>query len=220
MRVTLALPLYQGAGGLTIRSLLTLQAALLARGDEVRVDIEAGGSIIPKVRNRLAKRFLESGDDYMVFIDADMVFDADDILGMLDSETDVCALNYTWKKKELTWANKPVLETGEVDALKVRGRIFIKTALAGTGLMMISRNAMSKVTESCSDEVYEDQGEQTVAVFNFTLHAGQFVGEDYLFCLRWLDLGGEIWTLADATTGHVGETVYLGNYCEHLRGKS
>jgi hypothetical protein len=218
MDITIGLPMYQGAGGLTISSLLSLQAALLERGDTVDFDIEMGGSIITKVRNRIVRRFLESGNDYLVFIDADMVFDCKDILTLIDSDADVCALNYRYRKPELKWANRPMLDDdGEVEAVKVNGKVWINTEAAGTGLMAIHRRALVRMVEACSDFVYEDNG-QTVAIFDFELSDGHYYGEDYLFCKRWKAIGGDIWTLADTTTGHVGETAYTGNYHDYLGG--
>ena len=58
----------------------------------------------------------------------------------------------------------------------------------------------------------------TPKTFDFAIQDGRYIGEDYLFCQRFRNMGGEIWCLADATTGHVGETVYKGNYCEFMGG--
>ncbi len=218
MRITIGLPMYQGAGGFTISSLLSLQEAFLKRGDVVEFDIEMGGSIIPKVRNRIVRRFLESENDYLVFIDADMVFESKDILSLVDSDHDVCALNYRNRKPKLVWMNNPLLDAdGEIQAIKTR-RVWIKTETAGTGLMAINKRCLEKMAACYSGSTYEDNG-ITIAIFDFERLDGHAYGEDYLFCRRWLDMGGEIWTLADATTGHIGGTAYTGNYESYLKGQ-
>jgi hypothetical protein len=205
--------MYQGAGGFTVRSLLSLQAALIEAGIDVVFDIETGGSIITKVRNRIVRRFIESGRDYLVFIDADMVFDAADVLALVQSDADVCGLNYRARKTEIVWMNRPV---SSLDGVKVNGRAWVKTESAGTGLMAIHRRCLSRMAEAYP-AIYEDNG-PTLALFDFALVDGRYLGEDYLFCKRWTDISGEIWTLADATTGHMGETSYVGNYCDFMGG--
>lgn len=212
MRITVGLPIYAGTGGFTVRSLLSLQSLLIERGIDVDFDIEVGGSIIPKVRNRMAKRFLDSGNDYLVFIDSDMVFDANDVLALIASDFDVCGINYLARKKNPVWMNRA---EDPMTAIRKDGRIWVKTEAAGTGLLAIHHRAMTTVAKQ--SQVYDDSG-PIPAIFEFKIEDGRFFGEDYLFCRRWRDMGGEIWTLADATTGHIGETSYTGNFCDYLGG--
>ncbi len=221
MDITIGLPMYGGAGGLTVRSLLSLQAALLNAGHNVFFDIESGGSIITKVRNRIARRFLESGNDYLVFIDSDMVFDAKDVLKLVESDADVCCLNYLFKRPNTKWTSRPELDKeGQVQAIREKGSVWVKSEACGTGLTAIHRRAMVKMADNYNKLEYDDDGEQTLALFDFAVINGHYYGEDYLFCKRWKDIGGDIWTLTDATVGHLGETSYTGNYYDYLKGGS
>ena len=211
--------MYQGAGGLTISSLLLLQEKLLERGDTVHFDIEMGGSIITKVRNRIVRRFLESENEYLVFIDSDMVFEAKDILALIDSDADLCAINYRYRKPEMKWSARPEFDdNGDIQAVKdKKGLTWVKTEAAGTGLMAIHRRALEKMAVNYGNLIYDDSG-PALALFDFELLDGHYYGEDYLFCKRWKALGGDIWTLADAMVGHVGETAYTGNFQDYLGG--
>ena len=215
MKVDVHLPIYNGADGFTVRSLLSLQQALLERGDEIRFDIECGGSMLPKMRNRMMKRFLASDGDVVLIIDADMVFDANDILAMLDSGAAVCGLSYTTRKPNGEFVTSFL--DGEMDAFRHNGRIFVKVDKTGTGILMLRRSVIEKMAQAYADAVYDDDG-PVIALFDFCLEDGHYYGEDYLFCKRWRELGGEVYVMADATVGHVGTYVYTGNLCQHLGG--
>lgn len=212
--------MYAGAGGYTLRSLLSLQAALLARGDEVSFDIEAGGSIVTKVRNRIVRRFMDGNNDILVFIDADMVFDAADILKLIDSGKDVTALAYTTRKPGGRFnTERERDEDGRTPVYRINGDLWCKADRTGTGIMALTRNAFGEMAANYGKTEYaDDDGTPVLGLFDFSIIDGKYYGEDYLFCKRWRDIGGEIWILADATVGHVGEYVYNGNYCSALGG--
>jgi len=221
MDITIGLPMYGGAGGLTVRSLLSLQVALIGAGYNVVFDIESGGSIITKVRNRIARRFLDSGNDYLIFIDSDMVFDAADVFKLIDSDADVCAINYLFKTPKTKWTARPELnKEGQIQAVRAKDAVWVKSEACGTGFMAIHRRAMVKMADNHNELKYDDDGEETLALFDFAIIEGRYYGEDYLFCKRWKALGGDIWTLAEATVGHVGETAYTGNYQDYLKGQN
>jgi hypothetical protein len=46
---------------------------------------------------------------------------------------------------------------------------------------------------------------------------GQYLSEDYAFCRRWRDLGGEIWADTEAPLTHVGAAAYSGSLMQALR---
>jgi hypothetical protein len=46
---------------------------------------------------------------------------------------------------------------------------------------------------------------------------GQYLSEDYAFCRRWHDLGGEIWADMEAPLTHVGAAAYTGSLIQAMR---
>lgn len=218
MIVYLGLPMYGGAHGLTVSCLLQLQKHLLAQGHEVISDIVAGGSIITKVRNGIVKRFIDSKADVLVFIDADMTFEPQDVVKLIDAPFDVSVLNYRARNNNVTWMAQPIEENGELVGIQNGTDIWLQTKRAGTGIMAIRRQTIEELSLRYSDLVYDDNCVKTLALFDFQLQNGQYYGEDYTFCKRLEAIGGQIFILANAYTGHVGDTVYGGNYHEHLQG--
>ncbi|PTE07392.1 hypothetical protein [Mesorhizobium helmanticense] len=45
-------------------------------------------------------------------------------------------------------------------------------------------------------------------------------GEDYSFCLRWLDLGGQIYADTKLRFRHIGMKEYSGCFADHLARKA
>lgn len=207
--------MYGGAHGFAVRSLLALQETLIKEGHTVLFDIVANGSILPKVRNGIVKRFIDSSSDVLVFIDSDMVYEPETVIKLINAPFDVSVANYRGKSTTIRYMAEPVREEGTCIGTRYLGDTWLQTKRAGTGLMAIKRRTIERlVSEELS---YVDQGEVFFALFDFCLIDRQYQGEDYTFCRRVDEAGGQIFMLADAEVGHIGDTVYLGNYHEHLR---
>lgn len=202
---------------MAVRSLLSLQAHLLAKGHEVIFDIVANGSILPKVRNGIVKRFIDSPADVLVFIDSDMIYQPETVEKLINAPFDVSVANYRGKSANVRYMAEAEREDGEVIGTTFAGDTWIKTTRAGTGLMAIKRRTIEHV--ATQELAYTDQGVNCHAIFDFCLLNGEYHGEDYTFCRRVEEAGGQIFILADAEIGHIGDTVYFGNYHEHLRGR-
>lgn len=204
MIVYLGMPMYGGAHGLTVSCLLSTQKYLMQRGHEVITDIVANGSILTKVRNGIVKRFIDSPADVLLFIDSDMVWEPKDIEKLINAPFDVSVINYRAKNNTVKWmAVDDVVDTGEwQDVIR-----------AGTGLMAIKRQIIDMMIPFYPQ--YVDQGEMIPCLFDFQCENGQYFGEDFTFCKRVIESGGHIKMLVDAYTGHIGTTVYGGNYQEY-----
>lgn len=208
--------MYGGAHGLAVRSLLSVQEHLLNNAHEVIIDIVANGSILPKVRNGIVKRFIDSPADILVFIDSDMIYQPETVEKLINAPFDVSVANYRAKSENVRYLAEAEREDGEVVGTTFAGDTWIKTTRAGTGLMAIKRRTIEHVTTP--ELAYTDQGIGYHAIFDFCLLNGEYGGEDYTFCRRVVEAGGQIFILADAEVGHIGDTVYFGNYHKYLTG--
>lgn len=195
--------MYGGAHGLTVSCLLSLQKHLMSVGHTVITDIVANGSILPKVRNGIVKRFIDGDADVLLFIDSDMLFEPRDIEKLINAPFDISVINYRTKNNAIKWLAVPIDDAGE----------WREVALAGTGIMAIKREAVEKMVVAYPAS-YSDNGVMTPCLFDFVLDDSKYYGEDYVFCKKFTDIGGKIYMLADAYTGHIGNTVYGGNYAD------
>jgi len=217
MTVYLGIPMYGGAHGLAVGSLLSLQAHLMEKGHTVLFDIVANGSILPKVRNGIVKRFIDSNAEVLVFIDSDMVYEPQAIEKLINAPFDVSVINYRVKSTNVKYMAEAVREECEVVGTVYLGDTWIQTTRAGTGIMAIKRRTIEHITTPYLS--YIDNGVEYHALFDFCLSDGHYYGEDYTFCRRVEAAGGQIFILADADAGHIGDTVYMGNYHNHLKGQ-
>lgn len=94
----------------------------------------------------------------------------------------------------------------------------------GTGFMMIKRSVFEKMGDAFPELKYDDdigalQGTENnhlYAFFDCEIHKlsekRHYLSEDYLFCKRWTDLGGEIYADLAVSLTHTGTHSFAGNF--------
>jgi hypothetical protein len=100
-----------------------------------------------------------------------------------------------------------------------------KVAYAGTGFLMIAREAMQQIVDAHPElrakmgDMVGGKAEEASMVFETMIEpeTGQYLSEDYAFCRRWHDLGGEIWADTEPRLTHVGPASYTGSLMQALR---
>ena len=214
MKIRLGIPAYGGLHGHTVRSLMLTYHLLQLLGYEVEADFVIGSSAISKCRNEITNRFWNAGEDILIFLDADMVWKAIDIVRLIETGKDCVCGNYRVKTDQDKWVCYPE-PTEDHRPIVVDG--LIKTWDAGTGFLLIRRNVIARMREAYPNLRYTDsENKEIYALFEFVLEKGKFWGEDYTFSARWGAIGGEIWMLPDVTLEHIGVSKWIGNYHEYL----
>lgn len=103
-RLFVATPCYGGQClGLYTKSCLDLQAVCLQYGIECRFSFIFNESLITRARNYLVDEFLRSGCTHLLFIDADIQFNPQDVLALLALDRDIIGGPYP--KKSINWSN-------------------------------------------------------------------------------------------------------------------
>ena len=64
-------------------SLMKLSQMVLQHGIEIQVNSICGCSVVSRARNVIAKQFLESECDHLMFIDADMTFEPESVIRLM-----------------------------------------------------------------------------------------------------------------------------------------
>ncbi|HUA18513.1 MAG TPA: hypothetical protein VMB25_07190 [Bryobacteraceae bacterium] len=222
-------------------SLLKLQHACLERAIRLTVLLMSGDALITRARQNLVAHFLENPSaTHLLFVDADIGFEPDQVFRLLDSGGSVTAAAYPLKRVD--WAlfsaaaraglGHPqsealsyVVELDVPECIGLGGR-FVKVRYAGTGFLMIQRAALEKMMEHYSELRYahEHRADDPLsgskwrsAIFNcMTDEAGNYLSEDFSFCRRWTDLGGEIWLDLQSRLNHVGMMTFEGDFATHF----
>lgn len=215
--VFIAIPTHSGNIESETAVALSQTAALLARLDIPHsIHVRARDSIIPQARNVLVGEFLRSEATDLFFIDADISFSAADIIRLLAKPVDLVAGAYRFKKEPedypIRWLDKPELwadpETG-----------LLEVEAAPMGFCRLSRAGIDRMVEAHRDRaftVHDAPGVQCHCLFDLEFRDGQYFGEDYVFCRRWRDLGGQVWIDPGLSLSHSG---YSGNIGHWLKSR-
>jgi hypothetical protein len=227
----IATPCYNGnVTSEYVMSLLELQRLLIYNriGYDVCFHID---SLISRARNKIAGRFLRQQDySHLLFIDADIVFDPAAVLRYLTFDKDIVAGIYPIKELNIRELRRLPIEDDHaaeaasynysskinIDGANVPQNGFAPIDYAANGFMMIKRQSLEAMAAHYPELRYQDDftgsdAEISYAFFNTMIHEGHFLPEDYSFCKRWRDMGGEIWADVASRFDHVGRFVYSGH---------
>ncbi len=232
--IYLAVPCYGGQLNLYfVSSLLKLQDACRERGVGLHVEMMGGEALITRGRSRLAAQFLAHPDaTHILYIDADIGFGPETVFRLLDAGKDVVAAvcplkSVDWEKaRAAALAGVQDLQAASIGyvvrflptadkSVEVEDG-FARVAYGGTGFLMIRREAMQRLFDGYPElrarmgDMHDHLAPEAVMVFDTMVEpeTGQYLSEDYAFCRRWRDLGGEVWADAGCRLKHVGEIVY------------
>jgi hypothetical protein len=240
IHLVVATPCFGGqVSSIYASSIFALQRALHGMSNvDLKVHLRDGDALITRARANLVTLFLDDPSaTHLLFVDADIGFAPEQIYRLIESGADVVAGCYpikrvNWDKaKRAIEANRPnlvaasldyVLEIDDPDRVVVVNG-FTRVRYAGTGFLMIRRHVLEKM---CAHPAYaplqffrEHSRDALVGSANrFALFecmidpsTGTYLSEDFAFCKRWTDIGGEIWADLGSKLDHVGPSVFHGD---------
>jgi hypothetical protein len=217
-KVWVAIPAYTGQIHLgTMRSLMTDLLALNARGDVFTVHDECGNALIADARALIVAQFLASDAEHLVFVDSDVCWEAGALLKLIDHKVDFVAGIYPQRKDPINycvkWLPKPELHA-------VNG--LLEVAGVPAGFMRVSRGLLEKMVSQYPDtEFYcpAAPNERAWALFADYRIGKHKMGEDYAFCKRWTEMGGQLWIDPEIKMGHVGYKTFEGHIGNWLKNR-
>lgn len=226
----IALPAYTGQVHIaTMRSLLAATLELADRGVRVTLDEECGNGLIADARGLMVARFLASDATDMLFVDHDVVFSPAAVLRLLDAPLDVRAGVYPSRSDPVSYAVRWTPEKPFLVADPSHG--FLEVAGVPGGFLMISRAAAEQMTAHFADLTFYCKHAPNKTICGLfepywirgTQHDGETcdvkLGEDFSFCQRWRDLGGQVWVDPELAFGHVGFKTFEGKLGDWLRNR-
>lgn len=195
-------------------SLAKTQMALLQHGVEVMLMFLPGESVIQKARNALATRFLKTPCSHLLFIDADMAWEPDAVLRLLAGDKDISGVAGRRKCEPPSYCTLMDPSKNISDGMGM-----LKVHSVGTGFMMIKREVLEKIVLSEPENYYIDygSGERIHNIFETRVHKFHFWSEDYIICLKWQNLGGDVWVDPHSRLKHRGEQVFEGAFIEEIQ---
>jgi len=181
-KLFVAVPMYGGSCmGMFTRSIADLSALCTHYGIQVRFYFLFNESLITRARNYCADEFLRSGDTHLMFIDADIGFNAQDVIALLalsdheDPTNEYDIICGPYPKKCISWEKiKTAVDKGFADEnpqnlekyvgdyvfnpVQGNGSISlgqpVEVLEAGTGFMMIRRATFEKFEKAYPEQLY------------------------------------------------------------------
>ena len=183
-----------------------LQWTAFAVKEKVSFDLDtlANESNVNKARNSCAAKFLAGDATHLMFVDADIQFNAADIVKLVGHDKDIVGGIYPQK----TLPPKMVVNT--LDNARTEGDL-IEVGTLGTGFMLVKRTVFEQMIAAGATPYSDDIGLSNAEnnnqydFFNCTIDSnGRYLTEDWSFCRAWRKLGGAIWADTTVALAHVG----------------
>jgi hypothetical protein len=213
-KVVFCIPSINGPFKETITSLEVSVPFVEAAGYDHEMGVECG-PYISHNRATLCRKALDKGADVVFFIDHDMSWDAPDLLTVLETEGDVVAGVYRYKKDEEEYMG--AIKEGPRGVAMVRGDGAIRGFRVPAGFLKVTRAGIRKIMREYPDLVYGDPENPSIDLFQHGAHKGVWYGEDMAFSRRWADMGETVWIVPDINlTHHSRDKAYPGNYHQFL----
>ncbi len=238
-KLYIASPMYGGlCYGYYAQSLMTLQSTLRDNRVDMACSFLFNESLIQRARNALVHGFLKTDYTHMMFIDADIHFNPQDVLPMLLADKPIiCGI---YPKKEINWTQVHAAAVAGVPPHELRKysgsfvvnlkeyqneqRVELDKPVeiwnGGTGFMMIKREVFEQLKDHVPNYV-NDTNDLSGALGNERIHeffatsieplGERLLSEDYHFCKIWREkCGGSVWAAPWAQLGHIGTHKFDG----------
>jgi len=220
-------------------SVLKLQRLCAVQGVHLMLDTTENESLVHRARNLSVARFMQKSQaDFFLFIDADVRFEAEAVLRLLQSGHDVSCAVYPkkvvmWDQAEQAVKLGDTRDLGKLSSSLVMNFKYQNTQVINgfaevldgpTGFLMIKRDVFTRMFEkypelNCMNDHQNKDLDQYCAVFDCMIDpdSKRYLSEDYAFCRRWQQMGGQIFADVQTTLGHVGNIRFSGSLQERLK---
>jgi len=222
-------------------SMLRLQRTCAANGIQMMLDTTENESLVHRARNLAVARFYQKCPQatHFLFIDADIHFDPESVIRLIKSGHEVSCAAYP--KKCVMWdavdAHYKAGQTGR-DPARVASSLvmnfkfsntpvkdgFAEVLDGPTGFLLIKRDVFTKMHAkypelNCVNDHQNKDLDEYVALFDCMIDpvSRRYLSEDYAFCRRWQQMGGQIFADVMTVLGHVGNIRFQGSLEERLK---
>jgi hypothetical protein len=234
MHLHIATPMYGGnCKGVYVDGLMALTFELARRGYQVSFSKIYNESLITRARNNLVYEFEKSGADALLFIDADEGFNHMDVIQMIESGKDVIGAIYPMKN--INWDNVRKAALAGKENLADYSGFFAMNMLpgentfklnepvevteVGTGMLFVRKEVFEKMKPECPAYMLNtstgafDQSQMVTEYFATSITPdGVLLSEDYHFCRKWREMGGQVFAAPWVQIVHAGEYIFNGSF--------
>lgn len=209
-KVMLATTAYEAPSADYTFAIQQSRMALESSGIQTAYLLLSGNCHVDDARNVVAKAFLDSDCDDLVFLDADVSWTPRDLVTLCQRDCDLVGGVYPYRR-----ADKP----DEIPARLIPGKPIIDGLVEVEGLPTGFMRIRRIVFEALKDKVPSCPHENGTLwlFFERTLENGVRWGGDLNFCRRWKAQGGKIHAEYEIVLGHTTKSVVHGSLATQLR---
>lgn len=215
-KIFIATPCYGGM--VTQEYMQSILACSSVSHTPLTLSLLGDDALVTRARNTLLHKFYTLSDaTHILFIDADIGFPAEAPEKLLSRDKDIVAGMYPLRQRiwdEKTMENMRRGESEKTASLRYVGECpamhkdassgpLFKSIYAGTGFMLIKRRVIDLMIKNYPETAYkhihapgDDEKNYTAyALFDGAIDpkSKTYLSEDFAFCSRWKDMGGDIW---------------------------
>ena len=210
-------------------SMFRASQTLMQHGINFRITTLRNESLISRARNILTAMFLDSECTHLMFIDADIEFQPDDLIRALAYDKPIIAGAYPKKALDIEaikrgesgvqYAINFKFMNAETKQIRIENGA-VEVLDASTGFFLIKRETIEKMIVAYPELHYRSDSnidpklnKHCYALFDTMLDPtdNRYLSEDYTFCRRHQALGGEIWLDPNTKLNHVGSYTFEGD---------
>ena len=199
-------------------SLLKLQKVIDFVYETVTFD-----SLVPRARNAIVSKFLQSDCDRLLFIDSDIVFEPWHVQSLIKEDYPVICGMYPKKyidpvivKNNLADGKVNVLENSSKLAINLMQDGIIENNVielldAPTGFMCIKKEVFHQLREHVESYKIDIKAYSQILMYNFFdvgVKFGRYLSEDYWFCRKCQEHGIKIFGHIKVVLKHIGSYTY------------
>jgi hypothetical protein len=174
-----------------------------------------GCAYISAARSIMLRRALDVKADVIVFIDHDMSWAPGDLLRLIETEGDVVAGTYRFKRDAEDYMGR--FWPGPTGKPMVRDTDnAVKMVCVPAGFLKVTRKGVNRFMQKYPELNYGEECGPSTDLFQHGAHEGLWFGEDYAFSRRWNAID-DIWCVPDLQlTHHEKDRQYAGTYHDYL----
>lgn len=176
------------------------------------VGLHPGGISVFHARDALTAEFLKSGCSHLLFIDSDIVFSPAQVTRLLGHSVEIVGGIYPIKSDgplrvaiDDYHIPRPTLPSGLQSVRHV-----------ATGFMLIARSVFEKIIAADGPEIeFQNDFPPHEKIYHFwqlricqDKDRRRLLTEDWFFCHRWLELGGEVFVDREIFLRHYGNVMF------------
>jgi hypothetical protein len=211
-KLFVAAPIYHAIDPHFFHSWMQMMAAM-ELPFPMMADTQVGDSLVPRARNCLTRRFLESDCTHLLFIDSDLVYSMDHIKRIMSWGLDIVGGCYCKK------SDGPVqLVCNSLGMKENREDGLLEVGYLGTGFMCIARKVFDVMIQEFGKDIwYMLDPDHQIKEYDFW-HCGRYeykdgrptryLSEDWWFCQKAMDIGFKIWMDRGVLLAHSGNALY------------